>query len=559
MPCFTASEHSLTVAGCFAKRYRVKELWGLGVEEFRKGPDEKHMKYKTLAWGIPLLIVGALVALIVSRPAGTQQDALIWARSTDTTTLDPQEIEWGEDAKVSDNIYESLVTFADEPTQIVPHLATKWDTSPDGKTWTFTLRQGVTFHDGSPFNAETVVFTFQRLTNPKFEHRPTVAPYEGLYSNIQKVEAPSSYQVVFTLKEPSSVFLTTLAMFSAAIVNPETVARTGKAFPAKPNGTGPYRLAEWKRDEKLVLERFDGYWGTRAPIQKVIFLPIKEPQAAIQQLKQGQVHVVDHVTMGDIEPLKSDPNVQVIVSGSMNVCYLGFNLKKPPYNDINFRRAVTLALDRTTLNTLVYYGLAEMPRNLVPPLVWGRTGELPEYEHNLDKAKEALAKVHLPENFRLTLWHPTFARPYMQEPLRVAEFVKDQLRKIGLDVALEGFEKSVYTNKTRDPEHPMYLLGWNADYADPDNFYYPLLHGDMAGDLNGSFFNHTEFNSVVKKAQHELNPDKRAALYRRAAEIYRSELPTFPLVHVPSLIAVSKTVEYRHHPLEIRLTQARFR
>jgi peptide/nickel transport system substrate-binding protein len=235
-----------------------------------------------------------------------------------------------------------------------------------------------------------------------------------------------------------------------------------------------------------------------------------------------------------------------------------FNLKQHPYSDVNFRRAVALALDRKTLNSLAYYDLAETSSNIVPPAIWRDLCPTPGYEHDLEKAKEALAKVKLESN-RVELIHMTFSRPYVPEPQRVAEFVKDQLRKIGLDVRLTGFDKAAYTLKTKEEAHPMCLLGWNADLPDPDNFFYPLLHGDNAGDLNPSFFNDPEFNDAVKKAQGELDPARRNALYAKAYGRYRAELPTVPLVHVKQIIGLSRRVDYNMHPIEYRFYSASLR
>ena len=130
--------------------------------------------------------------------------------------------------------------------------------------------------------------------------------------------------------------------------------------------------------------------------------------------------------------------------------------------------------------------------------------------------------------------------------------MKDRLGKIGLEVRLRGFDKSAYTQRIKEEGHPMFLYGWLADYADPDNFFYPLLHGDNAGDLNTSNFNDPEFNDVVKKAQTELDPERRRALYAAAYARYREELPTIPLVHAKQVIALSRNIDYRLHPIEVR-------
>ncbi|MBV8879552.1 MAG: hypothetical protein JO332_06310, partial [Planctomycetaceae bacterium] len=214
-----------------------------------------------------------------------------------------------------------------------------------------------------------------------------------------------------------------------------------------------------------------------------------------------------------------------------------------------------LALDRRTLNELAYHGLAEPAANLVPPALWKNACPTPPYEVDLEKARESLAKVRL-ESKEVELIHMTFSRPYVPEPLRVAEFVKDQLRKIGLEVRLTGYDKAAYDQKYKDPNHPMYLLGWIADIPDADNFYYPLLHGDSKNDLNASFFDDPEFNAAVRDAQLERDPVRRGELLSRAYGRYRDQLPTLPLVHVKQIIGLSRRVEYNMHPIEYRFYAA---
>ncbi len=494
-----------------------------------------------------------LVALEVSCSGGSSDSkALIWARSADSSTLDPAEVEWGEDAKVVQSLYDTLVTYKGDSVDLEGKLAERWSWSSDGKTLTFELRKGVAFHDGTPLDAEAVVFTFERFLKPDHPQRPrTPCPYGSNFADIEKVAADGPHKVIFTLKQPSVVMLYNLTLFAAHIVSPAAVKQHGQKFAVNPVGSGPYRLARWDRDVRIVLDRNETYWGPKPAVDRVIVVPVKSPQTAIEKLRKGEVHVVDHPTLADVKALSSDPNTQVDTETSLTVSYLGFNLRRHPYSDPNFRRAVSLALDRKTLNDLAYHGLAEPASNLVPPALWKDACPTPPYEVDLEKAKEYLSKVKL-ESKEVELIHMTFSRPYVPEPLRVAEFIKDQLRKIGLEVKLTGYDKAAYDQKYKESKHPMYLLGWIADIPDPDNFFYPLLHGDSKDSMNASFFDDPVFNDAVKKAQAELDADKRKALLATAYGRYRDVLPTIPLVHVKQLIGLSKRVSYNMHPIEYR-------
>jgi peptide/nickel transport system substrate-binding protein len=503
---------------------------------------------------------GLLVLLLACGCSGdsTDRGTLLWARGFESATLDPAEVEMGEDAKIIQNVFESLVSFADDSVELEGRLAEKWSFSPDGRTLTFDLRKGVTFHDGTPFTAEAVVFTFERLLDPDHPQKPRMAPYRANFAGIAKVAADGPHRAVFTLKEPSVVILPNLALFGAAIVPPAALKSLGAKFSESPVGTGPYRLARWDRDQRIVLERHDGYWGRKPAIPRVIVLPVPSPRTAVQKLEKGEVHAVDHPALADVASLQTNPGTKVDFETSLNVSYVAFNMKRHPYNDLNFRRAVALAIDRKALNRLAYYGLAEPAVNLVPPAIWTHVGPAAEFEHNVEKAKVLLSKVKL-DSKEVELYHLTGARPYAPEPGRVAEVLKDALARIGLELQLRGFDDAAWKQKYKEESHPMVLMGWNADFPDADNFFYPLLHGDAIGDMNGSFFNDPAFNDAVRKSQSELDPAKRKTLLLAAFQRTRDELPIVPLVHVKQLVALSRKLDYNMHPIEYRFYIASFR
>ncbi|HEX7898222.1 MAG TPA: ABC transporter substrate-binding protein [Planctomycetota bacterium] len=492
----------------------------------------------------------ALFAACSGEPSPAGQ-VLIWARGGDSSTLDPAEIEWGEDVKISQNIQETLVAYRTRSADLEPRLATSWAFSDDGLKATFELRDGVLFHDGSAFDAEDVVFSFQRLLDPNHPRKPRSAPYAPSFGMVEAVKADGPRKVVFTLKTPSAVFLGNLALFTGGIVPSESGDDLGR----KPVGTGPYRLARWEKDVKIELERFDRYWGPKPAIPSVIVIPVASPQTAVEKLRRGEAHVVDHPTLSDAQALKNDPAARVLSLPGMNIAFLAFNMKRPPYNHPSFRRAVSLALDRKAINALVLHGLGEPASNVVPPSVWKDVA--PPYEEDLAKAKAALAEVRPPPK-DVELMYNTLPRPYNPEPQRLAEAVRDQLRRIGLEVKLVAYDRPAFNEKYKVDGHPMYLSGWIADVADPDNFFHPLLHGESKKGLNGSFFDDPAFNTAVSGAQRERDPAKRRALFSLAYARYRAELPTLPLVHLPTVLATAKNVRYELHPIEYRFYEASF-
>ena len=503
------------------------------------------------------LLAALLATLPVLVPQSGEKSVIVYARGDQTDSLDAQATDWGGSAKIMTNIYEQLVTFSEDGCDLVPGLAEKWERSPDGKVWTFRLRRGVKFHDGTEFTSAAVTFTLDRLLG-RGAHAPKSIPYGPQFGDIETVETPDPLTVVIRLKVPSAVFLLNLAMFPAGIVSPDAVKKHGAQFGRNPVGTGPLKFKQWEPGVKVVLDRNEDYWGAKAKVSRLIILDVKDPQVAIQKLKKGEVQVVDNITLADIPAIENDPELQMEYEVSMNICYLGFNMRKAPYNDPNFRRAVAHAIDRNKIIRIGYQGRAEEAKTIVPPSVFTAPGDLPSCAYDPEKAKQYLAKAALPAGFEAAIWHMTYPRPYVAEPDKLVQVIQDDLSRIGLKVRLEGFNVDIYSKKIRDLDHPMLLLGWSADIADPDNFLYVLLHGDSIGPLdrpsgtNQTFFNHPKFNELVKAAQTEVDAAKRKGMYDQALKIYHDEVPSVPLAHVKQMAAVSRKVKYNHHPIEYR-------
>jgi peptide/nickel transport system substrate-binding protein len=505
-----------------------------------------------------VVAVAAIVALlVVAKPerAPSGERVVRFLRSDDSKILDPQGTSSGEDALVMGSIFEELVRFKDETVDLEPGLAESWKTLQDGRVWEFSLRQGVSFHDGTPLDAAAVVFTFERLVQPRKDNpnAPDKQPYASNYTMIKKIEAAGPHLVRFTLEKPNAAFLRNLAMFPASIVSPAAVRKNPADFANQPVGTGPMKFIEWKKGDRIVLQRFDGYWDkTRAArSDRLVFIFVKEAGPRLEKLRAGQADIATNLALSDLKSIESDPAFTVDYQVSMNICYLGFNMRKPPYNDLNFRRAVAHALNRAKLIDKAYHGFAEPARTIVPPAIFKPDSGGPSYEPDAARAKEYLSKVKLPEE-GIVLWVPVISRPYMPDPKSIAVSVKDDLARIGLEVKLETHPWTAYLDMVDKDDHPMFLLGWSTDNADPDNFYFALLHGSSIGGSNSSFFNDAGFNRLTEEAQTAVDAAKRAQLYTQADKIFLEQIPVLPLVHVRQAVAMRKGVRYRMHPIDTR-------
>jgi len=503
-----------------------------------------------------LLSLFATAFLAAAGCGGGSKDALIYAQSDDPKTLDPINTDIAEAVHVITNVFDTLVTYDDETTDLVPSLAESWKTSDDGLTWTFQLRPGVLFHDGTPCNAAAVKLTFDRLLAPlpRSDSPPANAskqrgllaephvydaarPYQSAYSVIQKIETPDDLTVAFKLSNPSAVFLTNLAMFPASISSPAALEEHGRNFAEHPVGTGPFKFVKWDRGQQLVLVRFDQHWRGPAKTKTLIIVPVQENATRMQRLERGEVHVADGLSPTELDVLAKNDKLVVQSHEAMNVAYLAMNVEKKPLGNKKVREAIALAIDKKTLLQVGYGGNAQAAKSMVPPTMWGHDKTLEDRPFDVAKAKQLMEeaaaeeKLELPIKLELSVMNQ--ARLYLQQPLPMAKFLKDSLGAIGIEISIRGRDVSEHFRALGDGEHQLGLAGWNSDNADPDNFLYSLLDQDnivKAGN-NLSRFRSDKLHNLLAAGQKEMDKEQRLKIYSDAQHLVLDEVPVVPLAH----------------------------
>jgi peptide/nickel transport system substrate-binding protein len=502
------------------------------------------------------LLVGllSLAGSGCSQPARST-DTLIYAQASDPKTLDPANTDIAESVHVITNVFDTLVTYDDVTTDLVPSLAEKWTVSDDGKTWTFTLRQGVLFHDETKLDSAAVKTTFERLIAD--EHPllfDSVRPYRSSFAVIDRMETPDERTIVFHLKSPSAIFLTNLAMFPASIVSPAALKAHGKEFAESPVGTGPFRVKKWNRDQQLVLERFEPHWRGPAGVKNLIIIPVKDNTTRVQRLIRGEVHLVDSLAPQDYEAARSAPVVLLEQTG-MNVSYLTMQMEKPPLNLLKVRQAIAHAIDKQTLMKIGFDGHAEPAVSMVPPAMWGHNKELVDYPFDVARAKQLMQEAAAEGNFtlplKLNLSVMSQARPYLPQPVVMAGFLKDSLREIGIEVSVTGRDVNEHFDHLMAGRHELGLAGWTSDNSDPDNFLYQLLDPDNISERgnNLSRFRDPRFHELLLAGQTEMDSEKRLPLYHEAQIIAVREAPVVPLAHMQLRAAhVENLTGFNLHP-----------
>lgn len=505
------------------------------------------------------LLLTVVAVLLVSlfygcTPKASQPVTLVFAKAGDAVELDPADVTDGESVTVMNNIFEGLVRYKPGTTEIEPWLATSWDVSSDGLSWTFHLRQGVKFHDGTPFNADAVVFSYERQRDPEHPfHKYGKWEYWGwCFSEIAKTEKVDDYTVKITLSRPFSPFISTMAMFTAYVVSPTNCEKWGDQWFAHPVGTGPFKFVEWVKGDHITLEKNQDYWGEKAKIDKLIFKVIPDASQRFLALQKGEVQGIEFPNPDDLSKIEQDPNLAILSQAGLNVGYLAMNVGEDtpgfqkPFGDVRVRQAINYAINKKAIVDQLYKGTAVVAKNPIPPTLWGYNDAIQDYEYNPTKAKELLKEAGYPNGFKTQLWAMPVSRPYMFDPQKIATAIQADLKAVGIDAEIVSYDWGTYLQKTENGEHPMALLGWTADYADPDNFLYVLLDSDSAtiGSAgNIAFYRNPEVHRLNIEAQKEPDQAKRAELYKQVQQIVHNDAPWVPLAHAKQILVFNKKVQ----------------
>ena len=502
--------------------------------------------------------------------AGPKQGGtLIFGRGGDSVGLDPAYETDGNSFMICDNIYEALVAYKDESTELEPGLAESWEISPDGLTYTFYLREGVQFHDGTPFNANAVVFSIGRMMkdrNVKFfgegwEIPPQERPPEYWVSMemddvIEAIEATDEYTVVFKLKRVEAPFLANMGMDFADIISPTAFNRNPKEFLRNPVGTGPFKFISWIKDDRIILERFDGYWDTSGGpyLDQLIFRAIPENSVRFLELKTGNIHICQFPNPADIKLAEEDPNLKLISQPGMNIGYLSFNHTKEPWqSNVHLRKAIAHAINRQAIVDNIYQGLGQVAKNPIPPTMWGYNHDVPGFKFDPDLAREYLQKAGYPDGEGLgeiTLWSMPVPRPYNPDGVKIGEAMAADLAKVGITAKIVTYEWGTYLKRQREQPEDMDLfqLGWTGDNGDPDNFLAVLFDG-LASSAIRTQWKNERYHELMSQGKTTIDQSRRAEIYKEALQLIYDECPVISIAHSTVIWpAQNNVMNFKLHP-----------
>jgi len=489
-------------------------------------------------------------------PAG----ALVYGSSGQPVNLEPGNITDGNSIIVQDQIYNRLMQFKPGSTDLEPALATNWTVSKDGKTWTFKLRQGVKFHDGTLFDAEAVKFNVERWWDPKHPqgYRDSGKVYEiwqqifGGFrgepdSLLQLVKVVNSSTIQFVLKQPFAAFPSAIASGFFGIASPTAIKQAGANYGTPGSlavGTGPFIFKEWRTGDRVLLEKNPNYWRSGSPkVNQLVIRFITDPAARLAQLRAGQLDFTTELSPDQQKEIESDPNLQAVLRPAFNVGYLALNPSYKPLSDVRVRQAIAYAIKQADIVKAFWNTLGIRDAHFTPPpLAWAQDSSLTAYSYDPQKAKQLLADAGYAKGFDLELWYMPTSRPYFPNPKPIAEAFSADLGAVGIRVNLKTKDWAAYlADRRKSPGYQSFMLGWTGDYGDPDSFYYAHFGPGATSDI-GNWKNARVFQ-LLNRGRATGDRAARAKIYAEVDKILSNESLRLPIVHAQPLLAKRKNID----------------
>ena len=509
------------------------------------------------------LVLSALLSagVIAGSPLAHAANSLVFCSEGSPAGFDTAQYTTATDNDASNPIYNRLAEFEKGGTAAEPALATRWDISEDGLTYTFHLRPNVKFHTTKwftptrDFNADDVLFTFNRMLDPEHPFRkayPTEFPYfssMSLDKNIASVKKTDPMTVVMTLNSVDAAFIQNIAMNFAAILSAEyadQLLKKGKPseINQKPVGTGPYAFQRYQKDSNIRYVANKDYWDpSQVKLDNLIFSINTDASARMQKLRKNECQVSLNPRPADVASLKSDPTLQVIEKPGFNLGYIAYNVQHTPFDQLEVRQALDMAVNKDSILQAVYQGAGQKAVNAMPPTQWSYDDTIKDAPYNPEKAREMLRAAGVKEGTEITLWAMPVQRPYNPNAKLMAEMLQSDWSKIGIKAKITSYEWGEYIKRSKGGENGAMLIGWSGDNGDPDNWLGTLFGCDSLEGNNFSKWCDPEFDKLVKAAKATTDIAERTKLYQQAQQRLKSQIPMTPIAHSTVYQPMRKNVE----------------
>ena len=474
-------------------------------------------------------------------PADVDTEQIItYAQGADPRGLDPALIDDGESSKPICQMYEGLLKYGDNNTEVEPCLAESWEVSGDGLTYTFKLRQGVKFHDGTDFNAEAVKYNVDRQTVNKTED---MLYADFVFGDVAECNVIDDYTVEIVLNKVSTPFLNNLAMsLGAPMVSPTACEANNNNSNEAPCGTGPYKFVRWDKNEAVVMERNEDYWGEKGVAKQIVFKTITDNSARVVALTNGEVDIIDGIDANVVDQVTSAGALLNMAEG-MNINYLAYNTQR--ITDPEVRKALSQAVNVPELVASLYRGYASEATSILPTFMPGYSADVKQVSYDPEAAAQTLADKGVTELHMLAYTNP---RPYNTATGQtLAEALQGYYEKVGVTCSIDSYDWTTYKEKVGTGDYDVCLYGWIGDNGDPDNFMNLLASEDI--EINVAQYSDEEFNTMLAEAASTPNGEERNAIYAQMEQKIADECVWLPISHQENLSAyLSNVHNYIAHP-----------
>ena len=474
-----------------------------------------------------------------SGKGGESDQTLVYGQGADPRGLDTALVDDNESAKATMQIYECLLKYKEDSTEVEPCLAESWKISDDGLTYTFNLRKGVKFHDGTDFNADAVKFNIERQTINKTDDMPYA---DFVFGTVKEVKVVDDYTIDVVLKQKNTAFLANMAMcFGAPMVSPTACEKNKGNLNNAPCGTGPYKFVSWNKDDRVVLERNEDYWGEKAYCKQVVIKTIPDASAKINALTTGEVDIIDGIDTTMVEQLKSDSNISVNLTDGMNINYMAYNTTRL---DKEVRTALSQSINVDEVVGL-YDGYASKATTILPSFLPGYSESVKQVSYDADAAKKTLADKGIKSVKVITYSND---RPYNTlNGKGLAEAIIGYFKKVGVEADVSTFDWTTYKDKIIAGDYDVCFYGWNGDNGDPDNFL--NLLNDKDPSMNVARFSDEKYAEYITNGIQTPAGDDRNAIYAEAEQYVADQAAWLPISHQQNITANRTNVKgFKYHP-----------
>lgn len=478
---------------------------------------------------IAAVAVGCAMTVTPAAHAQTPPNVLVVGQIAEPQSLDPHVATATNDFRILMNMYEGLVRFGNGTLEVEPALAESWEISQDGLSYKFQLRQGVSFHDGTPFNAEAVKFNFERMLDEAHPfHGTGPFPLSFNFSAVEDVTAVDDMTVEFTLSEPFAPFLSNLAYPIGLIVSPAAVEQFGEDYGRNPSGTGPFRFAEWQANQRVVIAASPDYWDGPPTLEAVVFRPITDANTRMAEMLAGGLDIMVEAPPDSMAQFRDAPDFNAHEQAGPHVWYLILNMKEGPFESQAVRQAVNFAVNKEALVNDVLQGTAEISAGPVPPaFAWAYNEEVDPYPYDPDRARELLEEGGY-EGEEI-VFYVTEGGSGMLDPVAMGTAIQADLAAVGMNVRIETYEWNTFlgqVNPGLEGKAQMAQMAWMTN--DPDTLPFLTLRTaawPQEGGFNSGYYSNPDVDEMLDRARRATDPEERAALYRDVQAIVHDEAP----------------------------------